>query len=231
MTAKPLAVLFLLAAAACDGPAHTSVMPRAEAAVGPESPPPERCPTQNCAAAEPADTSPASAAALAVRTSPARGSPQAPVTLVEFSDFQCPFCARAAQTVQALQQHYGDRLRVVYKNAPLPFHAHAREAAAAALAAQEQGKFWEYHDLIFSHPGALDRAALESYATALNLDLRQALDSGRFEAAIDADQEQARQAGVQGTPAFFVNGRRIVGAQPLQIFTGAIDEELAKKGG
>jgi protein-disulfide isomerase len=162
---------------------------------------------------------------------PSRGPDTARVTVVVWSDFQCPFCARGAQTLRQLQEQYGKDVRLVFRNDPLPFHRDAPLAAAAALAAQEQGRFWEYHDALFAHQGALDRASLERYAQDLGLDLvrfRQALDSKKFEASLAGDTEAANRAGVSGTPTFFVNGHRVMGAQPLDTFKALVDSELAK---
>ncbi len=160
---------------------------------------------------------------------PQRGPRTAKVTVVVFSDFECPFCGRGGQVLKQLEATYGDRVRIVFRNMPLPMHASARPAAAAALAAHEQGKFWEFHDLLFAHQNALGREALEGYARQLGLDLprfRSALDSGRFNADLDADVAEASRLGVTGTPTFFINGRMVVGAQPFEVFKGKVEEAL-----
>lgn len=170
---------------------------------------------------------------IEVGTSPARGPKDAPVTLVVFSDFECPFCGRAEPTVHQLENEYQGKLRVVFKNQPLPMHANARPAALAALAANEQGKFWEFHDVLFDNQRALDRASLEKYAQQAGLDVgrfRAALDSGKFDAQLSADMAEASRVGVTGTPTFFINGRQLVGAQPVEQFRRLIDEELGKAG-
>ncbi|MEP7125009.1 MAG: thioredoxin domain-containing protein [Byssovorax sp.] len=169
---------------------------------------------------------------IAVGTSPTRGSATAPVTVVVFSDFQCPFCSRAESTVKEIEAAYPGKIRVVFKNSPLPFHDHARLAAKATLAANEQGKFWEYHDALFAHQHDLDRASLERYAGDLGLDLRRfraALDDARLDLAVEADITEAHRLEVQGTPTFFVNGRIVRGAQPLAAFRARVDQALAER--
>lgn len=164
-----------------------------------------------------------------LRGAPAFGPSDAKVTVVVFSDFQCPFCARGARTVKALEKKYGKDLRVVFKNQPLPRHGQARVAAAAALAAQEQGKFWALHDWFFSVDARYDREAILEEVGKLGMDagrVASELDSGVFEARISADQAEAEKLGVQGTPTFFINGLRVTGAQPLETLSGIIDAEL-----
>jgi protein-disulfide isomerase len=166
-----------------------------------------------------------------IRNAPARGSSQAAVQLVIFSDFQCPFCSRVVPTLKELEATYGSKLQIIFKNNPLPFHSRAKQAATAALAAHAQGKFWEYHDLLLANQSNLERPALEKHAQTLNLDLvrfKSALDSTQFDAQIAADQAEAKRVGASGTPAFFINGRPLVGAQPIESFVKIIDEELKK---
>ncbi|WP_224248316.1 DsbA family protein [Hyalangium gracile] len=168
-----------------------------------------------------------------VGSAPVKGSSDAPVTLVAFSDFECPFCSRAANTVKLLEDEYKGKLRVAFKHQPLPRHANAKLAAAASMAAHEQGKFWEMHDKLFANQTALDRASLERYAQELNLDVgkfKAALDSNKYDEQIAKDSEQGTQVGASGTPTFFVNGRQIVGAKPIEVFRRVIDEELKKSG-
>jgi protein-disulfide isomerase len=168
---------------------------------------------------------------IEVGNAPTWGSASAPVTLVVYSDFQCPFCGRYAQTLKAIESQYAGRVRIAFKEHPLPFHDKARLAAAASLAANDQGHFWEYHDLLFAHQDALDRASLEGYAQQLGLDLnrfRSDMDSSRTEAQITQDGAEASRVGALGTPATFVNGHPVVGAQPLSVFEGAIEAELQK---
>ncbi len=165
---------------------------------------------------------------------PAKGPADAPLVMVVFSDFQCPFCKRVEPTLADLQKHYGKKLRVVWKNYPLPFHNNATIAAEAAMAADAQGKFWQMHDKLFDNNTALDRESLEGYAAALNLDLarfKSDLDSRRFKPRIEADTKEGSDVGVNGTPAVFINGRKIAGAYPLETFQKVADQELAKVGG
>jgi len=166
-----------------------------------------------------------------LRGAPARGQANAKVTLVVFSDFQCPFCARGAKNVKHLEAKYGQKLRVVFKNQPLPRHAQARLAADAALAANAQGHFWEFHDWLFSTDAALDAEALVAEAGKLGMNgarLRADLDSGRFEAQVSADQAEAKRLGVEGTPTYFINGLKVTGAQPAEVLAGIIDAELSR---
>jgi protein-disulfide isomerase len=174
----------------------------------------------------PADEGPV---AIDIGASPIRGAAHAPVTLVVFSDFQCPYCSRANATVAALREKYGDRLRFVFKHSPLPFHPNARPAAVASMAAGAQGRFWEMHDALFASQRELDRPHFVELAGKLGLDtarFQADLDSGRFDAQIDADSAQARKVGATGTPTFFVNGKRLVGAQPQSAFEAVIDAAL-----
>ncbi|MBI5481998.1 MAG: thioredoxin domain-containing protein [Deltaproteobacteria bacterium] len=162
---------------------------------------------------------------------PQRGPADALVTLVEFSDFQCPFCGRVQATLTELQQRYGRDLRIVWRNLPLSFHQDAQPAAEAAMAAHAAGRFWSMHDLLFQNQRALDRASLEQHATQLGLDLatfRDALDRRRYRAVVEADARLAAALGISGTPSFVINGRKLVGAQPVDAFVTVIDEEVAR---
>ena len=155
---------------------------------------------------------------------------QAEVTIVEFTDFQCPFCARGATVLRALQQKYGKSLRLVLKHNPLPFHPLARSAAIAAIAAQRQGKFWQMHDRMFEHPQDLDEPHFFKWAKQLGLDVGRFRRDKADPAAgrqIDDDMALAESVEARGTPTFFVNGRKVVGAQPLEVFSVVIDEEIA----
>ena len=181
-----------------------------------------------------------------VRTSvtdaPVLGRNDAPVTLVEFSDYQCPFCQRFfATTLPALKKDYIDtgKLRFVYRDFPLEMHPHAREAAVAAHCAGEQGKYWEMHDALFQYQAALAPAQLAERARALGLDssrFDQCLTSGRHTASIERGLADGAAAGVQGTPGFVVGktqpgdtiqGTPIRGAQPLETFRRIIEQLLA----
>jgi protein-disulfide isomerase len=164
-----------------------------------------------------------------VGDAPVKGPASAPVTLVAWSDFQCPFCSRAVPTVRQVEDAYKGKVRIAFKQFPLPFHDKAHLAAEAALAANEQGKFWQMHDKLFANQQALDRPSLEKYAQELGLDMgkfKAALDSGKFKDKVDAEDKEGAAFGVTGTPTFFINGTRLVGAQPFESFKAAIDKEL-----
>jgi protein-disulfide isomerase len=162
---------------------------------------------------------------------PSKGPADAPLVLVVFSDFQCPFCKRVEPTLAEVEKHYPGKVRVVWKNYPLPFHANAEPAAEAAMAADAQGKFWPMHDRLFANNTALDRESLENYAAAIGLDLprfRADLDAGRWKARVEADKQEGTELGVVGTPAVFINGRKIAGAYPFETFQKIADAELGK---
>lgn len=162
----------------------------------------------------------------------ARGDQNAPVTIVEFSDFECPFCSRATETVRKLEEKYGHDVRRVYVDYPLAIHRSAPRAAEAAHCAGEQGKFWELHDSFFSRkPGPVADNDIRKAATDAGLDLQAfnaCLESGKFAQTWKAGQEEGARLGVASTPTFFVNGRMIVGAAPLERFTDVIEDELAR---
>jgi protein-disulfide isomerase len=161
------------------------------------------------------------------------GPEDAPVTIVEFSDFQCPYCKRwVDQTYQALLDQYGDQIRIVYRDFPLTsIHPDAQKAAEAAECADEQGRFWEMHDIIFANQViGIGVDALTGYAGQIDgLDaeqLAECVDSGKYADEIAADLNDGTSYGVSGTPTFFINGYRLVGAQPLASFTALIEQEL-----
>ncbi len=169
---------------------------------------------------------------LKIDGAPVLGPKNAPVTIVAFSDFQCPFCSRVVPTLHDLEKQYEGKIKVVFKHQPLPFHNNAKIAAAASMAANDQGKFWEMHDKLFANQQALDRPNLERYAQDLGLDMgkfKSALDSNKFDAYIAADSAEGNRVGANGTPTFFINGRQVVGAQPIDAFKAVIDDELKKK--
>jgi protein-disulfide isomerase len=169
---------------------------------------------------------------VAAANSPSKGSAAAPIEMIEFSDFQCPFCQRANPTVEQVLKTYGDRIRFVYRHYPLPNHPNARPAAEAAACAADQGKFWPYHDRLFANSSKLSEADLKQHAAELGLNSGQfnrCFDSHKFQAQVDADIKAGSEAGVNGTPAFFINGRSISGAQPFDVFKKVIDEELELK--
>jgi len=162
---------------------------------------------------------------------PLRGAPDAPVTLVEFSDFQCPFCKRAQATLKQLLEKYPGKVRLVYRDFPIDnLHPQARRAAEAARCAQDQGKFWDYHDVLFTHTPQAAPDDLGRYAQQVGLDVtkfKQCLSSGAHQATVQRDLDEGTRLGVTGTPAFFINGRPLSGAQPLEAFARLIEEELA----
>lgn len=161
---------------------------------------------------------------------PSKGPANAPIELIEFSDFQCPFCLQANSTVQRILSDYGDRIRFVYRHLPLKNHPHAWPSAEAAQCADEQGKFWQYHDRLFADQTKLGGEDLKAHAAALGLDearFNACVDSHKYKAAVDTDVLDAEKLGVSGTPAFFVNGRLLSGALPYDTFKKVIDEELA----
>ena len=169
----------------------------------------------------------------AVKTTgaPQKGASEAKLAIVEFSDFQCPFCSRVTPTLKQIEEAYGDQVRIVFKHLPLGMHPKAPAAHAAAEAAHRQGKFWEMHDLIFADQAAMSPEKYVEYAGQIGLDVEQfELDvaSSEVKARIDEDAKEAASLGVTGTPAFFVNGRFLSGAQPFSAFQVVIDEELGK---
>ncbi|MFL5444824.1 MAG: thioredoxin domain-containing protein [Myxococcales bacterium] len=164
---------------------------------------------------------------------PSRGPDNAPVTIVEFSDFQCPYCGRAFPTVEKLMKDYDGKVRLVFRHFPLSFHPNAEKAAEAAACAQDQGKFWPMHDKMFTNQQRLAVEDLKSFAKDLGLDqgkFDKCLDSGEKAAMVSADEKDGEQAGVSGTPAFFINGIFINGAVPYEQFKDAVDRELKRKG-
>ncbi|MCC7124281.1 MAG: DsbA family protein [Acidobacteria bacterium] len=164
---------------------------------------------------------------------PARGAADAVITIVEFSDYQCPFCARVTPTMTQVMETYGNRVRRVFKDFPLPTHAEAPKAAEAARCAGDEGKYWEMHDRLFANQGALQVPAIKQTAAALGLSqatFDQCLDSGKYAAAVQADIEQGQKLGVNSTPTLYINGRPLIGAQPFEQFKQVIDEELARVG-
>lgn len=161
--------------------------------------------------------------------SPRLGPDDAPVTIVIFGDFECPFCVRGNSVIESLRAHYGDTLRIVHKHSPLAFHSHAQLAARASNAAHQQGKFWAYHDALYARQAKFDEDDLLAIAKQIGLDLKKfkaAMNDLTLDEAIERDQSLAHNLGVTGTPAFFVNGRPVEGAQPELVFRLIIEEEL-----
>jgi protein-disulfide isomerase len=188
-------------------------------------------PTPTAAAAA-APSAPEAKVNIKLGDAPVKGSASAPVTLIEFSDFQCPFCSRVGPTLKQIESEYKGKVKIAFRNLPLPFHDKAHLAAEAALAAHEQGKFWQMHDKLFENQQALDRPALDKYAQDIGLNMskfKAALDGGKFKDKVDQDAKEGAAVGATGTPTFFVNGTRLVGAQPFEKFKEAIDAELKRK--
>jgi protein-disulfide isomerase len=169
-----------------------------------------------------------------VGKSPVQGSVAALVTMVEFADFQCPFSARVEPTLKQLQSLYGEKLRLVFKHNPLPFHPRAEPAAELAIEARAQkgdAAFWKVHEALFADQQHLTDADLKALATSVGLDAARAMkaiEGHKHRAVIDADSDVADETQANGTPHFFINGRRLIGAQPLDKFKAVIDEELQK---
>ena len=161
--------------------------------------------------------------------SPSRGPADAPVTIVEFSDFQCPFCARGRRTTEAVFKKYEGRVRWVFKHFPLDFHPDAPLAHRAAMAAGEQGKFWELHEKIFENQRTMKRTDLIAMAESIGLDMPRFLadlDGDKFKSLMQRDMAEATTAGVDGTPTLFINGHRLVGAKPEEALVAVIEREL-----
>ncbi len=170
-------------------------------------------------------------AAVAAGSAPGFGPANATVTLVGFSDFECPYCAKAAGVVSQLKEKYGDKVRFVFRQFPLSFHANAQVAAEASLAAHAQGKFWEYHDLLFQNQQSLDRGSLESYAEKLGLDMvtfKKALDDKTYAPAVGEDMKLGEMAAIRGTPSLFLNGERVLDPADFEALEKRILELLAQ---
>ena len=166
-----------------------------------------------------------------VGDAPTKGGENAKVTIIEFSDFQCPFCNRVSPTLALIEKEYGDQVQIAFKHMPLSFHAQAPQAHVASEAAHRQGKFWEMHDKIFSNQRDLSIPTLEGHARSIGLDMdRYAKDiaDGSIKKKIDADLKEASGLNVSGTPAFFINGKFLSGAQPFANFKRLIDAALEK---
>lgn len=158
---------------------------------------------------------------------PAWGPADARIVIIEYSDFQCPYCKMFMENTYArLRQMYSDQVRFIYRDFPLDsIHPRARPAAEAAQCAHEQGKFWEYHDLLFANQQALETSDLKRYAQQLGLDMDQfntCVDTRKYQASVEADVQAGLRQNVTGTPTFFINGQALVGAQPLEAFQAVI---------
>ncbi|UCH81254.1 MAG: DsbA family protein [Nitrospiraceae bacterium] len=168
---------------------------------------------------------------LPIGTSPIKGNKKAPVTIVEFSDFQCPYCARLQPTLKQVLEAYPNDVKLVFKDFPLSFHKQAKNAAKAARAAGEQGKYWEMHDLIFEKFSTVNEAMMKEFAEKLNLDMNKFqadFNSTKYDNLIEQDINLGRTAGVTGTPSLFLNGKRMQ-RRSFEDFKAAIDEILKKK--
>jgi protein-disulfide isomerase len=166
---------------------------------------------------------------ISVDDAPTLGRDDAPVTLVEFSDLQCPFCARTVATVQEMLKAYPREVKWVFKHFPLDIHDDAPLAHRAALAAKAQGKFWEFHDAVFATQRAMKREDLIAKADALGLDIKRftaELDKPEYKAKVEADKAEGKRLGVGGTPTFFINGRRLSGAKSAAEFKAVIEAAL-----
>jgi len=168
---------------------------------------------------------------VVVGTAPTLGPADAAVTIVEFADFQCPFCDRAERTLKRVMETYGNRVRLVWKHNPLPFHNNALPAAVASECALAQQRFWPMHDALYVGFRESQSLDAEQSAQDVGLDLkafRTCMTNPATEDRVRADMKQAAELGARGTPAFFINGRPLMGAQPFEAFKAIIDEELAK---
>lgn len=171
---------------------------------------------------------------VATSGAPVRGASTASVTIVEFSDFHCPFCRRIQPVLDEVRAKYGDKIRMVYRDFPLDsLHPQARAASEAASCAHEQGKFWEFHDKLFKNNSDVSQARLDQFAREVGMDVRAfeaCRGAGTYKNSIQASVQEGTKLGITGTPTFFINGRMLVGAQPLEAFVRVIDEELAAVG-
>jgi protein-disulfide isomerase len=163
---------------------------------------------------------------------PMIGPEDAPITIVEFSDYECPYCQRwHTEVFERLLEAYPDEVRLVYRDFPLTsIHPNATPAAIAANCAREQDVFWDYHDKLFGMELGLNTEAYQEYASQLDIDteeFNECLDSGRYEEEVQADFDFAANLGVRSTPTFFINGIAVVGAQPFEVFQQVIEQELA----
>lgn len=160
-----------------------------------------------------------------------KGPKVAPVTIVKFEDFHCPFCKRAQPTLAELLSRYGKKVKLIHRDFPIDsLHPQARKAHEAARCASDQGKFWDYHDILYDNAPKASLDDLKAYAKQLGLSMAEfesCLTGGKYQAAVQADIDEGQRLGITGTPAFFINGRLLSGAQPLASFASLVDEELA----
>ncbi len=167
---------------------------------------------------------------VSVGDAPVYGSKDANVTMIEFADFECPYCRQTEPNLQKLREQFPDKLRIVYKNFPLPVHSHAQKAAEAGVCASEQGKFWPYHDKLMAQtPPELEVPQLKALAASLKLDTSrfdQCLDSGKAAAVVGHDFEEGKKLGINGTPSFFVNGYFLSGAAQYDEMRDLVQQQL-----
>lgn len=164
---------------------------------------------------------------------PTWGSAKAPVTIIEFSDFQCPYCSRAVQVIEQIKKEYGqDKIRLVFRDMPIPQHERARPASNAGHCANEQGKFWEMHNALFENQAKLSDSDLKEHAKTLGLDVakfNECYDKKKFDSLIEKSLGEAEKLGLTATPSFLINGKLLQGAQPFEKFKERIDRALTKK--
>jgi protein-disulfide isomerase len=169
---------------------------------------------------------------VSIKGAPSKGPDNAPVTIVKFEDYQCPYCRQVQPILRELLSQYSDKIRLVHKDLPLDaIHPQARLAAEAARCAGEQGKFWNYHDALYASSPNATQENLKSYAKELGLDVDafvRCLGSGKFKSVVQRDLVEGAQLGVTGTPTLFINGREISGTQSKEAFQSILDEELAQ---
>lgn len=180
---------------------------------------------------KPSITLPAPVIEVSTEGRPEKGPKNAPVTIIEFSDYECPFCKRAEPAIAKIMQNYADKVRLVFRHFPLPMHKNAQPAAEASACAAAQGKFWEYHAKVFESSD-LGTDRLKAIAGEVKLDkakFDECVDKRQFKADVERDLADGSDAGVNGTPAFFINGRLLSGAQPYEKIKEVVDQELAKK--
>jgi protein-disulfide isomerase len=163
-----------------------------------------------------------------------RGPLNAPITIVEFSDFECPYCGRVEGTLRQLVSRYPTQIRLAYRDFPLDFHPRAEPAAEASRCALAQGKYWPYHDLLFDNQQHLESGDLSNYAARLDMNAKrfeECIQQRTYAAEVQHDLDEGRKLGVTGTPAFFINGVLLAGAVPVDEFVRLIDRELKRMQG
>ena len=169
---------------------------------------------------------------VSVNGAPSKGSEKAEVTIVKFEDFQCPYCKAVQPNFEEVLKRYDGKVRLIHKDLPLDqIHPQARQAAEAARCADDEGKFWQYHDKLYASAPKAAPEDLKSYAKEVGLNdnsFEKCLSTGKYKGSVQKDVDEGARLGLTGTPIFFINGREISGAQPIEAFTAIIDEELAR---